>query len=970
MASRKRSISSVSIVQVIAMVVLVLIALIGLAFMFAKPKPVAPPRSHISYEARPPEKEGINAPQPVLEEVIPDVPAAPAPEAPKPEETVAVAQEPVLQLKITGVVLNAGNQQPINNASITAVRKRTAEDRVALAALDRRDRRKMTGEMFGKHKATSDESGAFTLDLTQAGVYEVVINSPGFIPFTVDTNPLTESAAEFRVEARLSAGASISGTVTESGSSKGAAGVTVRVESPGGPSGVTDADGKYVVEGLATGEFGVAVDLRGSPYMAGKELPFRKVSIKSADQRVENVDFVVEAAGVVWGYVLSPDKTPISGANVMLSSNQSMVAQALSNIAKKSAPINDTTMEDGYYELTGVPFNEEWLIHAMSGAYAPQLSEPFLLSAAQRNVRIDIYMFAGTNVYGQVVTADGKPVPGADVVCIPAYSRFFSSMTAPQAFRNSNADGDGLFTIQELPAGEYQLFAQKEGFKISPVGVPIYPDGYSDLNGVKLVMNSVEEGSFAVYGKAVDDKGLGVDGVNIRLAGVTLGGLQGAERTAATANGGQFRFDGVATGQYTILAEKDGYSPTTVRRVRLNDETKVLMRQTAMVRGRVLVKGSSTPLESYEVAAYPLSESTGAVNVMGMVGDNVRSEQFFAPDGSYELSINAGSYRLEATAANFTPARAEIKVEAGQVLEGIDLTLDEEGGVIGGTVFAADSGSVAGATVTLLEASSPAEALMMLASNAVPEDRIRRVDTDGVFSFDSLPAGEFVVIAQHPGYPTAQSELIILEEGGREENVRVRFGAGGGIEGYVYSEGQAVPGAVLLVVGNGTTQNTNTDESGYYYLDGLSSGVYQAMVTDVSSGDLSSIYDARGVQLNVEEGVVTRYDFGTQEGARIEGQCVPGPTNMLGGRAVLVRPGFSQAPLGETVDVTQLMGQSVGVGPAGGFLMEDIMPGEWQLDIYYFELGVGNPLEVRYVHSEFIQVEQGEVLPLVLNISY
>ena len=221
-----------------------------------------------------------------------------------------------------------------------------------------------------------------------------------------------------------------------------------------------------------------------------------------------------------------------------------------------------------------------------------------------------------------------------------------------------------------------------------------------------------------------------------------------------------------------------------------------------------------------------------------------------------------------------------------------------------------------------------------------------------------------------PVIPPPQSELIVLDEGGREENVRVRFGAGGGIEGYVYSEGQAVPGAVLLVVGNGVTQNTNTDESGYYYLDGLSSGMYQAMVTDVSSGDLSSIYDARGVQLNVEEGVVTRYDFGTQEGARIEGQCVPGPTNMLGGRAVLVRPGFSQAPLGETVDVTQLMGQSVGIGPAGGFLMEDIMPGEWQLDIYYFELGVGNPLEVRYVHSEFIQVEQGEVLPLVLNISY
>jgi hypothetical protein len=394
------------------------------------------------------------------------------------------------------------------------------------------------------------------------------------------------------------------------------------------------------------------------------------------------------------------------------------------------------------------------------------------------------------------------------------------------------------------------------------------------------------------------------------------------------------------------------------------------MRQTALVRGRVLVKATNQPPQLYEVGAFPLSESTGSVSVMGMMTDAIKSEQFYAPDGSFEISINAGTYRLEASAEDFTPARQEIKVEAGQVLEGIELMLDEKGGVIAGTVFAADGRSVQGASVTLLEASSPAEALMMLASNAVPEDHIQQVGGDGAFMFDSLPASEYVIVAQHPNYPNAQSELIVLEEGGRQENVRVRFGAGGALEGYVYSEGQAMPNAVILVVGNGITQHSTTDASGYYYLDGLATGVYQAMVTDVSSGDLTSIYDARGVQVTVEEGVATRYDFGTQEGARIEGQCIPGPMNMLGGRAVLQRPGYFQAPLGETVEVTQLLGQSVGINPGGVFLMEDVMPGEWQLDIYYFEMGVGNPLEVRYVHSEYIQIEQGEVLPLVLTIAY
>ncbi len=969
MAHKRRSASSVSILQVIAMVVLVLVALIGLAFMFAPRKHKAPPRDRITYEPRP-EKPQAAEPTSTVPENASKPEALPSPPQKAPEEPAAVPEEPELSLKIVGTVLDASTQQPIKQAAITAVRKRGPGDQVMMASLRRGGPGRGRGGMGREHQGKSDDGGAFSIEVTRAGIYEIVISKPGYVAFTGDTGLMGENLTEYRLEARLSTGASISGKVTESGSNKGAAGVTVYVESPASPSAVTDNEGRYLLEGLAPGEYGVAVDLMGTAYMAGATLPYQKVTITSASQKLDNVNFTVDAAGVVWGYVLSPDKTPIANANILLSSSESMLSQALNSIARKSAPISDSSGEDGYYELTGVPFNEEWRIHALSGAYAPQLSEPFLLTAAQRNVHIDIFLFAGTNVYGKVVNEQGDPVPGAAVTCIPAYNRFFSGMTAPQAFRNSSSDADGLFTIEELPAGDYQLFAQKKGYKISPIGTPIYPDGYSDLKDVRLVINSVEEGTHTVYGQAVDDRNQGIDGVNIQLAGITMGGLEGAERTTSTANNGQFRFEGVSTGQYTLIAEKDGYSPTTVRRVRLNEETRVLMRQTAIVRGRVLAKGGKAPLEMYEVAAYPLSESTGSVNVVGMMGDNARSEQFYAPDGSYELRINAGAYRIEGKATGYTPARAEIKVEAGQLLEGIDLELNEEGGVISGTVFAASGGSVQGATVTLLEASSPAEAMMMMASNAVPEDHIQRVGDDGAFAFDSLPAGEYVIIAQHPNHPTSQSELIILGEGDQQNNVRVRFGSGGALEGYVYSEGKAVPGAMILVVGNGITQNAAADENGYYYLDGLSSGTYQAMVTDISSGDLSSIYDARGVQLTVEEGVATRYDFGTQEGARIEGQCVPGPVNMLGGRAVLQRPGFMPAPLGETVDVTQLMGQSVGIDPGGVFIMEDIMPGEYQLDIFYFELGVANPLEVRYVHSEFIQVEQGEVLPLVLNISY
>lgn len=971
MAPKRRNVSSVSVVRVVAMIVLLLVALIGLAFMLAPHKPIAPPSSRVAYEPKPVGKTpqpvtSAPAPEPVKPAVAPAEPETPEPEVPE----LILPEEPENAFTITGTVVTTAGREPVRNAQITAVRKFTQEDTVTLASLQENERRAARTQLVRPHRVQSDAKGEFTLKVPHEGVYEVEIFSPSYVKFKTETPLLNAATPETRIDATLSSGATIAGRVVEVTSNEGVAGLMVRVESADGPFGVTQEDGSYVIKGLEPGQFGVAVDLQGTTYMAGRELPYQRVTIKTPDEKVTGIDFTVDAAGLVWGYILSPDKEPVPETGIMLTSGESMLSQALKMAGQRRTPISDNSGEDGYYELAGVPLNQEFRIHAMSTAYAPQMSDPFILTATNRTVRVDIYMFAGTNVYGQVIDANNQAVPGAEVMCIPAYGRFFSAMTAPQAFRGGTSDASGMFMLEELPGGEYQIFAQKKGYRISPIGYPIYPDGYSDLKNVVITLRGVDEGQHTVFGVVVDDRGQGLDGTEVRLAGVSMGGLEGSDQTTTTANQGKFQFDGVSVGQYTIVATLDGYSPTTVRRVRLNEETRITLRQSARVRGHVLIKATNQPTATYDVAAYPISERTGSISMMGMASDAMREETFYAPDGSFELILNAGAYRLEASAEGYTPARQEITVQAGETLDNIEFVLDEKGGIISGTVIASSGGSVQGADVALLEAATPAEALMMLAANAVPEDRMQRLGEDGAFLFESLPAGSYVIIAQHPNYPNAQSEMIFLEEGGKQENIRVHFGSGGALEGYVYRNGQAVPGAVVLVVGNGNTEHTNADESGYYYLDGLASGVYQAMVTDIGSGDLTSVYDARGVQVVVEEGRATRYDFGTGAGGRIEGICMPGPSNMLGGRAVIGPPGYMQAALGETVEVTELLGQSVGITPTGNFVMEDVPPGEWQLDIYYFELGVVNPLEVRYVHVELVQIEEGQVLTLNLPIAY
>ncbi len=951
--TRRRQ-TSASTLQIVAAVVVLLAVLVGMAFILAPRKPEAPPKSTVSYAPPPTAKPKPAEDDRDFEPLPPPRPEKPARDGAVSDGTVPAVDEASSGYTISGTVTRASDGSPLEKAKVAAYLL-TAENPIARG-----------GDW--REGVDTDAGGAFRMAGLEAGSYRVVVTYEGLVRSETVTEAIGPEYPEAVIEVALHEGASIAGRVTVAGSSQGAADVAVRLEDVDAAT-RTDADGRYELSGLAPGEYGVTLNLRNTPYRAGKTLPFQKVTVKGADDRIINVDFQVESAGIVWGYVLTTNKEPVPNADVVLCTSDSPLSQMLSMAARQEAPVTGSTDESGYYELAGVPLNQTWRIYATANSTTPQLADPFLLTAAQNTVRIDIYMFAGSNVYGAVESSKGGLVEGADIMCIPSYSSLLSPMETPQAVRNSSSDAGGQFVLTQVPPGEYQLFARKKGFKISVTGFPIYPDGYTDLTNVRLTLNPVDDGEHTVFGIVLDGNGVGVDGAEVELTGASAEGLEAVERQETTSGGGRFQFAGVGSGIYSLQVRKDGFSPVTVRRVRLNEENKVVLRQTGTVRGVVLAKKSRQAPPSYSVEAYPLAtEGGGRASFMGMMDNPSNSMNFSNPDGSFELRLDAGTYRLEAKSDGYAPARTEIQVQTGQVLEGVELLLNDEGARISGMVAAGDGGNVQGTTVTLIEAATPAEAMMLLGGSG--GSATQQIGADGTFTFEDLPGAVYFVVASHPRYAAGVSEMIELSEGENRENIRIRLGFGGGLEGYVFREGQASAGAVVLVAGNGTTQSATTDQSGYYHMDGLTSGVYQAMVTEIAGGgDLSSIYGAQGVQVTVQEGQTTRHDFGSGAGARIEGQCMPGPANMLGGRAVLALPGSNPAPLGGEADLGQMMGQSTGINPMGSFVMEDVPPGEWQLDIYYLEFGVRNPVTVRYVHSQPLSVSGGEVIPLTIPVS-
>ena len=987
----RRRTSSVSTLQITGAVVVLLVIAILLALMLAPEKPIAPPNSVVTYEDRPGSEPSPVEPGMPEPEAVPIVTEAP-PIATIAEETAPDAE--TATFTITGRVLDEDTGESVSGAQVSANRVWSNEEeadwhtreQTAMGAKERdlkaMEALRAEGNLLHyRATAKTDRRGRYAVVTPQSGHYRITAAARGYLPAAELLISVSESVPKAAMDIRLGRGASISGRVTEAGSSRGAPEVPVRatgVEKKGSRShgdGKTDEDGYYTLTGLAPGEHEVTLDLSDVPYDAGKVLPYRRVKITDARQKLTNINFSVEAAGIVWGYVATPEGDPVA-SELLLCTTESLVTQVVQAAIKQKPPLNGHSRgKDGYYELVGVPLNKEWNVYATSNNYPPQLTDPFVLTSSHRTVRVDVFMFAGTNIYGYVTDTKGEPVPGAEVVCVPTIGKLLAPMEQPHAFRNGHTDEAGDFVITQVPAGNYQLFAVKNGYKYSAMGQPVFPDGYNDITNVHMVLHGADEGEHTVYGTVVAMDGSPLSGVELALQGLSTESLNSTDRQTTSDTNGQFRIDGVEVGVYQLVARLDGYATQRVTRVLIDRENTVTMSRGSVIRGFVLVQETNRPPDYYSVHATPITQQ-GSVST-ALFSDNAgnASGTYNAPDGSFELGVSGGYYRLEARAGEYTPGRQELEVASGEVVDGITLYVTETGGVLSGRVRVADGSSPQGARVFATEAGTSAQEVVELALASENQERVQTVGEDGAFLFEKLPAGTYNLIAQHSAYVAAESGPVELETGGAATGIELLLGTGGGLEGYVYKNGVPVVGAMVVVLAKGQPSTATTDASGWYEINEIPAGLAQAMVMPTGVTDISGFMglgSASGLQtvpVEIVSGRTTRYDFGAMTGTRIVGQCTPAPVNpLLGGAVVLRQPGSPLVPRCGVVEALQLSdGVTAAISGTGDFTIDDVPLGDWQLDVYYSSAGMGF-MELTYRNSTRVQVTGEEGGEIVLEV--
>ncbi len=507
----------------------------------------------------------------------------------------------------------------------------------------------------------------------------------------------------------------------------------------------------------------------------------------------------------------------------------------------------------------------------------------------------------------------------------------------------------------------------KQGYKYSAMGRPVFPDGYNDIKNIHMVLQGVEEGEHEIFGTVVDLAGNGLGGVNLSLQGLSTESLNSTERSTTSDGAGRFLFDGVEVGVYQIIARLDGYATQRMDRVLIDRENTITMSPGSVVRGVVLVKETNRPPDYYTVRATPITQQ-GTVSAL-LFSDNQggASGSFNYPDGHLELTLSGGYYRLEAMSRELTPGRTEVNVEPGEVIDGITLYVTRKGGRLSGHVRVADGSSPQGARIFLTEAGTSAQEVIQLAF-AADNNTTQTVGEDGAFLFENQPPGTYNVIARHPSYAAAESGPVELVAGGEVGGIDLVLGTGGGLEGYVFKDGAPVPNALVVVMAKGQPKTATANASGWYEMDELPPGLIQAVVMPSGMSDISGLMglgNMTGLQtaaIEIESGRTTRHDFGAMTGIRLTGRCTPPPVNpLVGGAVVLRRPGAPLVPRCGVIEVVQLSdGVTAALDATGNFTIEDVPPGDWQLDVYYSGPGM-NFMQLTYRNSARVTVTGEEV---------
>lgn len=594
----------------------------------------------------------------------------------------------------------------------------------------------------------TDAAGRFRLVLRDRGAHGLRVEAQGFAPSSLER---VLPSAGLRIA--LGKGAVIEGTVRDGPTGIAVAGAIVearddRGRDPGllseagtaAPRATTDAQGKYKLQGLASGLHVVTARARGFGLAERRSVP--------AGGRA---DLTLYPSGALAGTVRSADGRPVAGASV-----------AAEGVMRFGPPIArvETTNKEGRFEFVALEPGSYRLV-ARHKDFASGWAQ--VIVERQADAEVALTLDPPLTVVGRLVDGSDRPTRGRVVVAEAAGSSVPPSLAATLL---AEAGADGRFRISGLPGGSAVLTATAPGFGGKRVEAEMLPArAETDVGAVVL------ESGLTIRGRVHDKAGQGIAEAWIGARVPRPMGPNPDMPSTVTEADGRFVLGGLEPGRYnlTVHASGFGFAPQDVEAGAENVD--IVGQPSGSLTGTV-VDENGQPVTSFRVNARPVTQ--GMPFSGGRIMGSFRMQSVDSAEGRFVVEdLAPAEYTLQVLAPEREPASvSSVAVPAGGTADVGRLKVGP-GGMVRGVVVDGTGSGVAGATVR-----SQGPGMMMMAGT-FPETA---TDASGAFELRGLPGGTARVTASHPAYATDQATVDVEPARGPAE-VRLTLSQGGRIEG-------------------------------------------------------------------------------------------------------------------------------------------------------------------------------------------
>ena len=387
-------------------------------------------------------------------------------------------------------------------------------------------------------RTVTDAGGAFSLALPASG--RLSARADGYAG-------VTRPYADSKLEIRLLRPARLEGRVTSSAPGTGVAGVEVRLRPPRDREvafppepALTDADGRYALEGLEPGETFVLASGPGWMTRGAAETRldgFNPFLVRLEPGKTATLDLVVETGAAIAGRVLDPDGRPVGGALVRARRLTMDFDSVLGRFESWGEPT--AANADGVFRLDSLAPGATYRV----SAGAPGFASAFVDATAPEGEAVPpIELHLGV-AHALVVTVlddeHGVPIPGASVIC--ELSR--GDLTTTDEWVTGS---DGRASIYPVGAVGVHVNASADGFRRSGrLDVPA-----SRAEAVVRLTPGLD-----IVGRVLSSDGTPAAGVRVRCTP--------PESEVTTGADGTFRVRGLGEGPHELRATASYPQPLT-----------------------------------------------------------------------------------------------------------------------------------------------------------------------------------------------------------------------------------------------------------------------------------------------------------------------------------------------------------------------------------------------------------------------